>query len=145
MMLFIINFNNQSVAQDKVTDNTEWYAGTNPLAIPLGFNIKPELKRFLPIVAGNEYGVNFVVGHFLRSHISVEGRISLSYVHRAAFVGQCHLGANYFFQKNQILNGNKGWYFGAYARYWDFHNMLIQIDFHNINPYLSLGYMKGKN
>lgn len=144
--LFVLIFNttNQSFAQDTSVKETSWYLGTNPVAIPLAFGIEPELKRFLPIAAGNEYGANLAGGYFFRPNQSVEGRLSLSNIHQVAFVGQFHLGTNYFLQKNKIMNGKKGWYFSVYAKYWDFYNRLTNIHFHNISPYLSLGYTKAK-
>lgn len=132
-------------AQQNRTIRGDWYIGTNPVAIPLAFNIKPESKRFLPIVAGNEYGTNLVGTCFFRPNQSIEGRLSLSNVHQVAFVGQFHLGSNYFVQRKKVSNGQKGWYFGAYIKYWDFYNQLTHIHFHNISPYLSLGYMKEMN
>ena len=144
--LFVLIFNtkNQIFAQNTSGKETSWYLGTNPVAIPLGFSIKPETKRFLPIVAGNEYGANLAGGYFFRPNQSVEGRFSLSNIHQVAFVGQFHLGTNYFLQKNKTLNGKKGWYVGGYAKYWDFYNKETDIHFHSISPYLSLGYMKAK-
>jgi hypothetical protein len=129
-------------AQQNTPFQSDWYIGTNPVAIPLGFSIKPESKRFLPIVAGNEYGTNLVGTYFFSPNQSIEGRLSLSNVHQVAFVGQFHLGSNYYLQKNKISKGKKGWYVGAYAKYWDFYNQLTNIHFHNISPYLSLGYTK---
>lgn len=144
--LFVLIFNttNQSFAQDTSVKETSWYLGTNPVAIPLGFSIKPEVKRFLPIAAGNEYGANLAAGYFFRPNRTIEGRLSLSNIHQVAFVGQFHLGTNYFLQKNKVSEGKKGWYFGGYVKYWDFYNRLTHIHFHNISPYLSLGYTKVK-
>jgi len=144
-LVFMFNNVNQSFAQDTTIHAARWYIGTNPLAIPMGFSIKAEIKRFAPIAAGNEYGANLAGGYFFRPNQSVEGRLSLSNIHQVAFVGQFHLGTNYFLQKNKILNGQKGWYVGGYAKYWDFYNRLTQVHFHNISPYLSLGYTKAMN
>lgn len=141
----IFGYQTEILAQQNTPFQPGWYIGTNPVAIPLGFSIKPESKRFLPIAAGNEYGTNLVVTYFFSPNQSIEGRLSLSNVHQLAFVGQFHLGSNYFFQKNKISKGKKGWYLGAYAKYWDFYNQLTQIHFHNISPYLSLGYMRTMN
>ncbi len=132
-------------AQQTIPFQSEWYIGTNPVAIPLGFSIKPESKRFLPIVAGNEYGTNLVGTYFLSPNQSIEGRLSLSNVHQLAFVGQFHLGSNYFFRKHKNSRGKKGWYLGAYAKYWDYYNRVTLIHFHNISPYLSLGYVATKH
>ncbi len=145
LFVMILNTTNKIVAQNTSVKETNWYLGTNPVAIPLAFAIKPELKRFLPIAAGNEYGANLAAGYFFRPNQSVEGRLSLSNIHQVAFVGQFHLGTNYFLQKDKILNGQKGWYVGGYAKYWDFYNRLTHIHFHNISPYLTLGYMKAKS
>ena len=147
LLIFVAVYGNQSCiyAQQTSTIHSDWYIGTNPVAIPLGFGIKPEIKQFLPIVAGNEYGANLAGGYFFRPNQSVEGRFSLSNVHQVAFVGQFHLGTNYFLQKNKTLKGKKGWYVGGYAKYWDFYNKETDIHFHSISPYLSLGYMKAKN
>lgn len=131
-------------AQQNTSIRGDYYIGTNPVAIPLGFSLKPELKRFLPIFAGNEYGTNLVGTYFFRPNQSIEGRLSLSNVHQLAFVGQLHLGSNYYFQKNKISRGKKGWYLGANVKYWDFYNQLTHIHFHNISPYFSLGYMKSR-
>ena len=90
-------------AQQTIPFQSEWYIGTNPVAIPLGFSIKPESKRFLPIVAGNEYGTNLVGTYFFSPNQSIEGRLSLSNVHQLAFVGQFHLGSNYFFRKHSVF------------------------------------------
>lgn len=141
----ICGYQTEIFAQQNRSLQGDWYIGTNPVAIPLAFNMKPESKRFLPIVAGNEYGANLVGTCFFRPHQSIEGRLSLSNVHQVAFVGQFHLGSNYFVQKKKIANGQKGWYFGAYIKYWDFYNQLTHIHFHNISPYFSLGYMKTMN
>ncbi|MDF1573116.1 MAG: hypothetical protein P1P82_16025 [Bacteroidales bacterium] len=141
----ICGYQAEIYAQQSRTLHGDWYIGTNPVAIPLAFNIKPESKRFLPIVAGNEYGTNLVGTCFFRPNQSIEGRLSLSNVYQVAFVGQLHMGSNYFFQNNKISNGQKGWYFGAYFKYWDFYNQFTHIHFHNISPYLSLGYMKEMN
>lgn len=135
----------ETFAQQNTSFRSDWYIGTNPVAIPLGFSIKPESKRFLPIVAGNEYGTNLVGTYFFRPNQSIEGRLSLSNVHQAAFVGQYHLGSNYYFQKHKISKGKKGWYLGANVKYWDFYNKLTHIHFQNINPYFSLGYTKTMN
>ena len=145
--LFVLLFNttNRSFAQDTSVKEMNWYLGTNPLAIPLGFSIKPETKRFLPIAAGSEYGANLSGGYFFRPNQSVEGRLSLSNIHQVAFVGQFHLGTNYFLQKNKVSEGKKGWYVGVYAKYWDLYNRLTQVHFHSISPYLSLGFMKAKS
>jgi hypothetical protein len=146
LILFAVCGNQSCIyAQHTSTIRPEWYIGTNPVAIPLGFSIKPEAKRFLPIAAGNEYGANLAGGYFFRPHQSIEGRLSLSNVHQVAFVGQFHVGTNYFLQKNKIEKGMKGWYVGGYVRYWDFFNKQTGIHFHSISPYLSLGYMKAKN
>jgi len=145
MVSQICGYQSEIFAQQNRSLHGEWYIGTNPVAIPLGFNIKPESKRFLPILAGNEYGINLVGTYFFRPNQSIEGRLSLSNVHQVAFVGQFHLGSNYFLQKNKISKGQKGWYFGAYIKCWDFYNHFTQIHFHNISPYFSLGYMKEMN
>jgi len=128
------------IAQNKTKNSTGYYIGTNPLAIPLGFSIKEENKRFLPILAGNEYGANVVGGYFFRSNQSLEGRISLSNIHQVAFVGQIHLGTNYFFQKNKTNIDDNGWHLGGYTKYWDFYNRQTKVHFHNICPYFTVGY-----
>lgn len=127
-------------AQSKAECSNGWYIGTNPMAIPLGFSIKDETKRFLPIAAGNEYGANVVGGYFFRPNQNIEGRLSLSNIHQVAFVGQFHLGTNYYFQKSKLSKDEMGWYIGGYAKYWDFYNRQTDIHFHNISPYISAGY-----
>ena len=136
----IFNTNNQSFAQDKAIKERKWYIGTNPLAIPLGGSIKPEVKRFLPIAAGNEYGANHVGGYFFRQNQNIEGRLSLSNIHQVAFVGQFHLGTNFYFQKRKVTNNQKGWYLGGFVKYWDFYNRQTDVHFHSICPYISAGY-----
>jgi hypothetical protein len=135
-------FQTRIFAQESGRYDAGWYIGTNPVAIPLAFSIKPESKRFLPIIAGNEYGANLAATCFYRPDRSIEARLSLSNVHQIAFVGQFHLGSNFFFQKNNISAGKKGWYFGAYLKYWDFYNRVTHTHFNNICPYISAGYMK---
>jgi len=125
----------QSTPQSKV-----FYLGTNPVALPLGLPLKDELKRFLPIASGNEYGSTIVGGYFLKPNQSIETRISLSNIHQIAFVGQIHLGYNRFLKNNTDLENGKGWYFSAYLKYWDFYNRHTKIHFHNICPYISLGH-----
>lgn len=107
--VLIFNTNNQSFAQDKAIKEHKWYIGTNPLAMPLGGSIKPEVKRFLPIVAGNEYGANLVGGYFFRQNQNIEGRLSLSNIHQVAYVWQFHLGINFYFQKRKVTNKQMGW------------------------------------
>jgi hypothetical protein len=132
--------NNNAYAQSKPESSTVWYIGTNPVAIPLGFSIKDEVKRFLPIATGNEYGANVVGGFFFRPNQNIEGRLSLSNIHQVAFVGQFHLGTNYYFHKGKINNSKMGWYIGGFAKYWDFYNRQTDIHFHNISPYIGAGY-----
>ncbi len=132
--------NNNAYAQGKPETGAAWYIGTNPVAIPLGFSIKDEVKRFLPIATGNEYGANVVGGFFFRPNQNVEGRLSLSNIHQVAFVGQFHLGTNYYFLNSKLSKNNMGWYIGGYAKYWDFYNRQTDIHFHNISPYISAGY-----
>ncbi len=147
LMVFspICLYQTEIIAQQNRSLYSDWYIGTNPVAIPLGFNIKPESKRFLPILSGNEYGTNLVGTYFFLPNQSIEGRLSLSKVHQAAFVGQFHLGSNYFFQKKKITTGKKGWYFGAHLKYWDFYNQLTHVHFHNVSPYFNLGCVKVMN
>jgi hypothetical protein len=140
-LLIILSINGISgLAQNNPERSTDWYIGTNPVAIPLGFSIKDEAKRFLPIAAGNEYGANVVGGYFFRPNQNVEGRLSLSNIHQVALVGQFHLGTNYYFQKGKINKNKKGWYIGGYTKYWDFYNRQTDVHFHNLCPYVSAGY-----
>lgn len=105
-----------------------------------GSSIKRRCKTFYSGI--HRCGVRTLAvcgGYFLNSHQAIETRLSLGNVHQMAFVGQLHLGTNYFIlDKLNIMN--KGLYCGGYLKFWDYYNKLTEIHFFNVVPYLTIGY-----
>jgi hypothetical protein len=116
------------------------YIGTNPFSYLLSLPIDPTTQRFLPILTGNEYGISVVAGRYITPATSVEGRLVLGNVHQVATVGQLHAGINHYFFGNTGNYAGDGPYAGLYLKYWDYHNRLTKKDFHNICPYIAIGY-----
>ncbi|MEA3479002.1 MAG: hypothetical protein U9R60_12530 [Bacteroidota bacterium] len=81
----------QNISQNE----TGFYIGMNPLAIPAVFQLTDDVKRFIPVFTGVEYGLAVCGGYFLNSQQAMETLLSLGNVHQVAFVGQLHLGTNY--------------------------------------------------
>jgi len=122
-----------------------WYIGFNPVSYASSFRIKEPIKRMAAIVNGYEYGFNIVAGHSISEPIQTEGRLSLGRANRAIFIGQFDVGVNYFLRNSLKDNNNKGLYSGVFLKYWDYYNQLTSIHFHNISPYITLGYRWNKN
>lgn len=114
-------------------ETNRFYIGTNPLAYAMEFQLKEEIKRYAPIVTGNEYGINLVAGYVLKPRWNLEARFSTGKVHQVSSVAQVHGGVNWYFPKRDF-------YLGTFLKYWDYHNKLTDVDFSNVSPYLVAGY-----
>jgi hypothetical protein len=55
-------------------------------------------------------------------------------------VGQLHAGINHSFFSGSGDGPFSGLYAGLYLKYWDYHNRLTKKDFHNISPYVAIGF-----
>lgn len=131
---------NLTYARDEQSQYRRWYVGTNPLSYAMPLQLKEELKRFGPVLTGNEYGFNAVGGYALSPRWQTEVRLSLGRVHQAAFVGQIHWGMDYQMLYRQDQAENKGLYAGMSLKYWDFYNKLTSVHFRNVAPYFTTGY-----
>ncbi|MBN2413104.1 hypothetical protein JXQ31_15565 [candidate division KSB1 bacterium] len=119
----------------------KFYAGINPLALPAAFQVQDDVKRYLPIMTGLEYGFAVSGGYFFNSNHCIESRLALGYVNKLAFTGQLHAGSNYFlFRKLNIRPKNL--YIGGFIKFWDYYNRYTKVHFLNLSPYLTLGYRK---
>lgn len=124
-------------AQDTIVRNSHWQVGFNPLSYMLIFPVKEEIRRYAPLLSGNEYGFNIVVmKNFKNTNLVPELRFSVGNVHQVATVTQLHLGSNWFFNQQK---DKTGFYAGAFFKYWQYHNRLTKIDFENISPYITVG------
>jgi hypothetical protein len=140
LALLVLLLSNLVYAQEGQSQLRKWYVGTNPLAYAMPLPLKEELKRFGPVLTGNEYGFNAVGGYALSTRWQIEARLSLGSVHQVAFVGQIHWGIDYNMLYRQDQAENKGLYAGMFLKYWDFCNKLTRVHFHNVAPYLTTGY-----
>ena len=140
--LIYCSFYSQSIAQIDNSSNPEYfkkyYIGINPIAIPAAFQLQEDVKRYIPVVTGLEFGFNVVGGYFLNSNHLLETRLALGNIHQIAFVGQLHAGTNYFFFKRKSY----GFYGGGFLKFWDYYNRYTKIHFYNIAPYVSVGFWK---
>lgn len=128
----------QQSANDQSAISKKYYLGVNPLAIPAAFQLQEDVKRYIPVVTGLEYGFNAVSGYFLKPNHLLETRLALGNIHQIAFVGQLHAGTNYFFFKRKSY----GFYGGGFLKFWDYYNRHTKIHFYNIAPYLAIGFWK---
>ena len=125
-------------------DAQKYYAGINPLAFPAAFQLQDDVKRYLPIMTGLEYGLSVSGGYFFNQNLCFESRISLGYVNKLAFAGQLHFGCNYFlFRKLDIKPKNL--YLGGFIKFWDYYNRYSKVHFFNLSPYFTMGYRKQIN
>ena len=135
MLIAVLIFNCLSGQEDRRN-----YIGTNPFSYVLSLPIDPNIQRFLPILTGNEYGLSLVAGRYITPATTVECRLILGNIHQVATVGQLHAGVNHhFFTGSGDFSGG-GLYAGLYIKYWDYHNRLTKKDFHNVSPYVAVGY-----
>jgi hypothetical protein len=141
LIIFIIQ---PAIAQKNNNDRHKWYVGSNLLSYAMVLPLKDEIRRFGPVIAGNEYGFNVVGGYNLTPNWRTETRLSLGNIHQVAFIGQLHIGANYHFLFKQEKSKNHGLYSGVFLKYWDYYNRLTTVHFHNISPYLTAGYLWDK-
>ena len=109
LIIFIIQ---PAIAQENNRDRHKWYVGSNILSYGMVLPLKEEIRRFGPVVAGNEYGFNVVAGYNLTPNWRTEARLSLGNIHQVSFIGQLHLGANYHFLFKQEKSKNHGIYSG---------------------------------
>lgn len=124
---------------------TKWYIGLNPLSYAMAFPLKEEIKRYGPILSGNEYGLNLIGGYYIQPKLQSEVRLSMGNIHQVSWVGQVHAGLNYHFFLKQDISHNKGIYAGLFFKYWDYHNKLTQVHFLNVSPYATLGHQWNRN
>lgn len=115
-----------------------FYIGTNPISYAVGLQLKDNLKRYMPLISGLEYGFSLIGGFYPTPKQSVEARFSIGNIHQVASVAQFHLGINFF-----ISGDSKKWYSnfysGVFFKFWDYHNRLTEIHFYNIAPYIPIG------
>ena len=121
-------------AQDK------FYLGINPLSYALALPLQEDVKRYSPVLSGNEYGFSLAGGYYLHQRIALEARLSLGPLHQVASVKQLHTGmiVHPFLKKE-----NKDvfpFYTGMFIKIWDYRNRLTDIHFYNASPYAVLGY-----
>ncbi len=135
LLAFLLLYLSRPVKADLMPD----YVGGNPFSLLMSLPLKDEIRRFGPILAGNEYGVNFVAGYRLSQKQLLEARLAFGPVHQVANVLQVHFGAQHFFQKEEKALPH-GLYSGISVKYWDFYNRLTQVHFHNLSPYITAGY-----
>lgn len=134
LALLISVFAGRIFAQEKI------YLGINPLSYALVLPLQEDIKRYSPVLAGNEYGISLVAGCSLKKRISLETRIALGNIHQVASVKQLHAGiiVHPFIKKE-----NKDvfpLYTGVFLKIWDYHNRLTDISFYNACPYFVIGY-----
>jgi len=133
--------NANKVKNPELPTVSKFYAGINPLALPAAFQVQDDVKRYLPIMSGLEYGLSVCGGYYFNPNLAIESRLSLGYVNKLAFAGQLHAGSNYFlFRKLNIKPQNL--YIGGFFKLWDYYNRYSKVHFFNLCPYLTLGYQK---
>ena len=117
-----------------------FYIGTNPISYIAGLQLEDNLKRYIPLVTGLEYGFSLIGGVFIIPKLSIEGRLSMGNIHQLSRVMQFHLGTNYFIFRNSI-KWYRNFYSGTFLKFWDYYNRLTEIHFYNIAPYIAIGYL----
>lgn len=121
-------------------DDQNYYIGTNPVSYISALRLQDDIKRFIPEASGLEYGLSIVGGHFASPNQIPEARFSVGNIHRVARVWQVHAGMNYF-----PLTRHKQWfrniYIGGFCKFWDYYNRLTKVNFYNIAPYVTAGYL----
>ena len=126
-----------------VADDAEdyrFYIGMNPVAIPVSLPLKDDLKRYLPVASGLEYGISITGGYYPKCNSALEARLSFGNIHKVALTWQLHTGGNYFmFRTSDIVSS--GLYVGGFIKFWDYYNKLSEVHFMNIAPYLTAGYL----
>lgn len=134
-----------AAAQKSEQSTSKWYIGLNPLSYAMAFPLKEEIKRYGPVMAGNEYGLNLVGGYYIQPKIQSEVRLSMGNIHQVSSVGQVHAGINYHLFFKEGVSPNKGFYTGLFVKYWDYHNQLTHIHFYNVSPYATVGHQWNYN
>lgn len=114
-----------------------WRLGINPVALPSGCNINDDLKRYLPLAAGLEYGAALSAGLETGRNSFAELRLVLGKPNRLAFVPQLHLGHAWFPWHS---NRSGGFYLGPFIKLWDYYNSATEIHFFNLAPYAAFGW-----
>jgi len=131
-----------SAQENKFQKHTwnEYYIGINPISYISAFQLSDEIKRYIPEVAGLEYGFSVLGGYFQSSKQRMEARFSIGNLHQVARVGQFHFGTNYHMFKRSE-KWFKDLYLGGFIKYWDYYNKLTKVHFYNIAPYVVAGFL----
>ena len=127
-------------------------------------------KVALSVLSNYEYGIQSSIGFYFDSFHSIELRLAFGSANQIMFISNIHIGYNFFpfdliFNKtklkrqiekcrnkskfyNKFKNSlsifdptEKGFYFGGYIKYFDIYNILTEIHFFNIMPYVAIGYV----
>ncbi|RLD52115.1 MAG: hypothetical protein DRI97_14855 [Bacteroidetes bacterium] len=128
------------ISQVAAQDTKRFYVGTNPLSYGLTLPLQEDIKRYAPVLAGNEYGFSLAGACYFHPQIAMETRVAMGSLHQVASVNQLHAGIIVHpFLKNKGSELVRI-YGGAFAKVWDYHNRLTDIHFYNLSPYAVIGY-----
>jgi hypothetical protein len=123
----------------------QFYVGSNPLSYALAFPLQEDVKRYSPVLAGNEYGFSLAGGYYFHERLALETRVAMGQLHQVASVKQFHAGIIVHpFLKNkgeELIQ----FYAGVFAKVRDYHNRLTDVDFYNLAPYAVIGYQCGRH
>jgi len=112
-----------------------WYLSTNPLAALAGIEVgSAEAKALIPLFTNLEYGGTANIGRLSDSHL-IEGRLALGMSNPYAVIPQLQLGYGNFIFKP------RGYYAGAFLRYWDYINVYTDVHTQSCAASLVLGHM----
>jgi len=129
LLLALLVLASPSFAQDG------WYVTTNPMAALAGVEVgSVEAKALIPLLTNLEYGTNANIGLIKGRHL-FESRLGLGMSNPYTMIPQLQLGYGNFFL------GTRGYYGGAFLRYWDYINTYTSVHTQSCAASLALGHM----
>jgi hypothetical protein len=128
------------ISQVSGQEYKKYYVGINPFSYGLALPLQEDIKRYAPVLSGNEYGISLAGACYIHRQIALEARVAMGPLHKVASVNQLHAGTIVHpFLKNEGSELVRI-YGGAFAKVWDYHNRLTDIHFFNLSPYVVIGY-----
>lgn len=137
--LFVSIFSPKVFSQPPENGGKKFYAGINPVSYIAVLPLQDDLKRYIPIVSGLEYGVSLIGGYHFSPRFCTEIRFAWGDLHQISTLTQIHAGimAFPFYGTGKNFGGTCA---GIFLKWADYYNHLTQIHFDHIIPYISAGY-----
>jgi len=130
-----------SLLADSLEAQPHLYISTNPVSYLVTLRLQDDLKRYLPIASGVEYGIEGNLTWFPESRHAWELRMARGHIHPISTVAQIHAGRLVFPWSDQ-LNWKRGLYGAVFAKAWSYRNTATEVRFNHAAPYLAAGYFK---